>query len=125
MPCFVADVMLGRLAKWLRILGFDTLYFRAIDDNELIKIACRQERVLLTRNTGIARRRQVQTLLLIHSNDTFEQLNEVISALKQTESESRGGGESQNPGHQGNLSAPIRRLTDSPVPGFSQSRCTL
>jgi len=38
-PCFIADVMLGTLAKWLRILGFDTLYFKNIDDSELIKIA--------------------------------------------------------------------------------------
>ena len=34
-PSFAADVMLGSLAKWLRIMGFDTLYFRVIDDNEL------------------------------------------------------------------------------------------
>ena len=36
---FLADVMLGRLAKWLRILGYDTLYFRDMDDRELIRLS--------------------------------------------------------------------------------------
>jgi hypothetical protein len=81
-PRFISDVMLGSLARWLRILGFDTIYFRAITDNELIKIARQQERILLTRDTGIARRKQVQQLILIHSNDTLEQLKEVLSALR-------------------------------------------
>ncbi len=81
MPRFIADVMLGSLARWLRILGFDTIYFRAIDDNELIKIARQQERILLTRDTGIARRKHIQQLILVHSNTTLEQLKEVLSAL--------------------------------------------
>jgi len=83
---FVCDVMLGKLARWLRILGFDTIYFRDIDDNELIKVALQQARILLTRDTGIARRRRMQTLILIHSNNTLEQLKEVLSALNTFES---------------------------------------
>ncbi len=81
-PRFISDVMLGSLARWLRILGYDTIYFRAIDDNELIKIARQQERILLTRDTGIARRKHIQQFILIHSNATLEQLKEVLSALK-------------------------------------------
>jgi hypothetical protein len=81
-PRFIADVMLGSLARWLRILGYDTIYFRAIDDNELVKTARQQERILLTRDTGIAHRKQVQQLILIHSNSTLEQLKEALSALK-------------------------------------------
>ena len=81
-PRFISDVMLGSLARWLRILGFDTIYFRAIDDNELIKIARQQERILLTRDTGIARRKHIQQLILVNSNATLEQLKEVLSALK-------------------------------------------
>ncbi len=96
-PRLIADVMLGSLARWLRILGYDTIYFRAIDDNELIKIARQQERILVTRDTGIARRnlkkknrgtgesedqRKVgPDVILIHSNETLEQLKEVLYAL--------------------------------------------
>ena len=81
-PRLIADVMLGSLARWLRILGYDTIYFRAIDDNELIKIARQQERILLTRDTGIARRKHIQQLILVESNTTLEQLKEALTVLK-------------------------------------------
>ncbi len=50
---FVADCMLGRLAKWLKILGFDVLYFSKAEDPALVEIARREGRVLLTRDTGL------------------------------------------------------------------------
>ena len=74
-PRFISDVMLGRLTRWLRILGFDTVYFRTIDDNELIKLARQQERILLTRDTGIASRlsqKKNPEFILIQSNNTPE-----------------------------------------------------
>lgn len=81
-PRFISDVMLGSLAKWLRILGFDTLYFKNIDDNELIRIAKQKNRMLLTRDTGIARRKRIDNFMLISSEDTFEQLKEILSVQK-------------------------------------------
>jgi len=86
-PRFIADVMLGKLARWLRLLGFDTTYFRVIDDNTLVKTALQEERILLTRDTGIARRKKIQRLILIHSNNTTEQLKEVFSAFNINETE--------------------------------------
>ncbi len=53
---FVADCMLGRLAKWLKILGFDVLYFSKAEDRDLVEIARREGRVLLTRDTGLIER---------------------------------------------------------------------
>lgn len=50
MPRFVADVMLGRLARWVRALGYDTLYDAAWNDAQLAEIARREQRVLLTRD---------------------------------------------------------------------------
>lgn len=91
-PRFVADVMLGSLSKWLRILGFDTLYFRDIDDNELIKTAKQQGRVLLTRDGGIAGSRKAGTCVFIHSEDIAGQLKEVLTAFPFTLSGSRCAG---------------------------------
>ena len=48
--------MLGKLAKWLKILGFDTLFFSRIGDDELLSIAQKENRVLLTRDTGLLER---------------------------------------------------------------------
>ena len=95
------------------MVGFDTIYFRAIADNELIKIARQQDRVLLTRDTGIARRKQLQQLILIRSNNTAEQLKEVLSALEHL----KGGiGESENRGQEFCSGSPILRFFAPDVP---------
>jgi uncharacterized protein len=75
---FIADAMLGRLAKWLRILGYDTRYDPACDDAQLVRLARAEERVLLTRDTELARRRGVRVLFLVS-----EGLEEQLSQLHQ------------------------------------------
>jgi hypothetical protein len=47
---FIADSMLGTLAKWLRILGYDTHYDPTLDDHQLVRLARAEDRVLLTRD---------------------------------------------------------------------------
>ncbi|MDI6704070.1 MAG: Mut7-C RNAse domain-containing protein [bacterium] len=74
---FVADNMLGRLAKWLRILGYDTVYVRTDDDEELIDIAETEDRILLTRDTRLAKSWVVPTVL-IKSEEISSQLKQVI-----------------------------------------------
>lgn len=78
---FIADVMLGRLARWLRLLGFDALYYSNISDNRLLKVAREQGRLILTRDTRLIKIKGVKDYFLIRSNDSFEQLIEVIKAL--------------------------------------------
>jgi len=73
---FVVDHMLGRLAKWLRILGYDTVYSASLDDPDLVRISQAEGRLLLTRDTGIARRKGVQCLL-VTADKVEEQLLEV------------------------------------------------
>ncbi|NWF51765.1 MAG: Mut7-C RNAse domain-containing protein [Nitrospirae bacterium] len=73
--------MLGRLARWLRLLGFDTLYDSNISDTKLIRIAKEQDRVILTRDTRLVKIRGMQNYLLINSNEPFQQLREVIHTL--------------------------------------------
>ena len=80
-PSFLADVMLGSLAKWLRLMGFDTLYFRVIDDNELVRVAKQQGRLLLTRDAAICKSKKAGQCLLIRSQETLEQIREVLKAL--------------------------------------------
>jgi uncharacterized protein with PIN domain len=77
---FVADAMLGTLAKWLRILGYDTLFDAALDDHELVRLARSEERVLLTRDRELAQRRGVQTLLVL-SEDLDDQVQQVLADL--------------------------------------------
>jgi len=78
--CFAAEVTLGKLAKWLRILGFDTLYEPDVTSIGFVD-ARGKSRILLTRTERIRDRNTSQKLLFIKSNNPFEQLREVISAL--------------------------------------------
>jgi uncharacterized protein len=79
-PRLVADAMLGRLARWLRILGFDTLYDTALDDLDLVRIARAENRVLLTQDRPLAQRRDVRALL-VRSSELTEQLAQVVCDL--------------------------------------------
>ena len=80
-PQFVVDCMLGRLARWLRILGFDTLYFRNIDDRELLELHAETGRVLLTRDTHLVQCRGVGRHVLVGSDGWEDQLRQVVVAL--------------------------------------------
>ena len=78
LPAFIADCHLGKLAKYLRLMGFDTLYFTQIDDNDLITLALEQNRIILTRDRGLSERKNVPVLFL-ESKETRAQLQAVIS----------------------------------------------
>ncbi len=79
MPSFLLDGMLGKLARWLRIAGFDSLYYRDKDDNELIQEALRSNRVLLTRDRELVKRatKRYAHILLIEPEDTISQLSQI------------------------------------------------
>lgn len=78
---FIVDVMLGKLAKWLRILGYDTLYKRDWEDDELIELARAEGRILLTADRELWRRRQVNRKIFISSDRWQEQLRELARVL--------------------------------------------
>ena len=59
-PRFVVDINVGRLAKWLRVMGYDTIFPKENGDNVLVRIALRENRVLVTRDSGTALRRVVR-----------------------------------------------------------------
>lgn len=76
---FILDVHLGRLARWLRMLGFDTLYRNDYDDPEIVAIAVQEGRTILTRDLGIMKRRAVTHGYHIQSTAPREQLYEVLT----------------------------------------------
>ena len=78
---FIADVMLGSLARRLRLLGHDVLYDRTLDDNTVIRISLEQDRVILTRDSGLAKRPLAANHLFIEANDTASQVLQVLSFL--------------------------------------------
>ncbi len=75
---FILDVHLGKLAKYLRMLGFDTLYDNAFEDDEIIDISCKQSRIILTRDIGILKNNKVTRGYFLRSQDSEEQLKEVL-----------------------------------------------
>jgi uncharacterized protein with PIN domain len=79
---FIVDCMLGRLAKWLRILGYDTIYFSEISDRAFVNIALREKRFILTRDTLLVRRRGVKDFLLVEGDHFRDQLSFVVERLK-------------------------------------------
>jgi hypothetical protein len=81
-PPLLADAMLGKLARWLRLLGYDTVYLHAdqADDDLLAYRARAESRVLLTRDHELAKRRGLETLL-IHAQTLDEQLIQVVQTL--------------------------------------------
>jgi uncharacterized protein with PIN domain len=76
----LADGMLGRLARWLRLLGYDTAYENDADDPHLARRARAEGRVLLTRDRELAARRGLRTLL-VASEALEEQVQQVQQAL--------------------------------------------
>jgi len=76
---FIADAMLGRLARWLRILGCDVSYESSIADNDLIARAIYERRIILTMDRKLTERESAENSLLIKSPSYKEQLKQVIT----------------------------------------------
>ncbi len=76
-PRFVADGHLGRLAAYLRMLGFDTWYRNDADDDRLAAVAATERRILLTRDRGLLRRSVVRRGSCLRSDRPVEQIVEV------------------------------------------------
>ena len=79
---FVLDVHLGRLARLLRLAGFDTLYANNRDDAELARTSRRDGRILLTRDRGLLMRAEVSHGYCVRSPSPPEQLREVLARFE-------------------------------------------
>ncbi len=81
-PRFVADVMLGRLAKWLRIAGFDVLYSNRFADDELVALSAGENRILLSRDTRLLVRNAVKQFIFLESEHIQVQIRQVFEVTR-------------------------------------------
>jgi uncharacterized protein with PIN domain len=76
----------GKLARWLRMMGFDSVFFTGADDSELVKQALAEDRVLLTRDTGIFQRRAVKSgklrAVLFDSEEPEQQMRRLLAEFE-------------------------------------------
>ena len=78
---FIVDSMLGRLARWLRLFGYDAEYFRSGTDSELIYESIKGRRIILTRDRRISSKKPLK-VLYIKSENLTEQLRQAADELK-------------------------------------------
>ncbi len=82
---FIVDHNVGKLAKWLRMMGYDTMFFNLSDDSLMVATALAEGRVILTRDTQIMKRRVVTSgklkAILIQSDKPELQIHQVIDTL--------------------------------------------
>ncbi len=78
---FIADAHLGKLARHLRLLGFDTLFFNDVGDDRLVELSVAERRILLTRDRALLMRRELTHGCFVHAIDPDEQLAELLHRL--------------------------------------------
>jgi uncharacterized protein with PIN domain len=82
---FIIDHNAGKLVKWLRMLGYDTIFFTGDNDMEMVSIALSENRMIITRDTGIIKRRLITSgrvlALLLVSEIATEQMKQVMRSL--------------------------------------------
>jgi len=79
---FIADEMLGKLAKWLRTIGYDTLYYNdGGADSGLVQRSLEEDRIILTRDTRLVERKLARNYVLIKSDNVWEQFEQVVKEL--------------------------------------------
>ncbi len=78
---FICDDMLGKLAKHLRALGFDTYFEKDIQDHQLLRKALEENRVVVTRDRKLVQVKTIPQYVLIWSDQPLAQLEELLQKL--------------------------------------------
>jgi hypothetical protein len=82
---FIADENVGKLARWLRLLGFDTLFFKGENDGQMVEIALIENRIIVTRDTRIIKRSLIAggkvKALLLKTDNVYEQTQIALAEL--------------------------------------------
>ena len=90
-PKFIIDVNVGRLAKWLRAMGYDAAFVPDVDDGDLLAIAHSEGRIVLSRDRRLSERRLVTSgsasVLCLRSDKLLEQLRQAVGEFNLSASE--------------------------------------
>lgn len=82
---FIVDENVGKLARWLRMLGYDSVFFNGEDDSQMVRQALSESRILLTRDTGVMKRRVVNQgrlkAVLFRTEEPEQQMRQLASAI--------------------------------------------
>jgi uncharacterized protein with PIN domain len=82
---FIVDNNTGKLVRWLRMMGYDTLFFNGSDDSQMVATALKEGRVILTRDTQIMKRRVITggqiRAVFVRSDKPGKQMQQVIDTL--------------------------------------------
>ncbi len=79
---FIVDGTLGKLAKWLRVIGFDTVDFRGEDLHRVVQISQREKRIILTRNRRLEAKSYLGNIVIVRENEPDLQVATVMQTLK-------------------------------------------
>jgi uncharacterized protein len=82
-PRFLVDFMLGKLAKWLRVIGYDTVYVKLENRLTTVLQSLKENRIILTRDTKLSTKR-AWGLTLLKSENFHEQIKQLVKELKLT-----------------------------------------
>ncbi len=77
-PKFICDVHLGKLARYLRMMGFDVLYKNSLTDEEIVNLSQKEKRAILTRDRGILKRNEVTHGYFVRGSEVENQTEEII-----------------------------------------------
>ncbi|WP_225973662.1 Mut7-C RNAse domain-containing protein [Dehalogenimonas formicexedens] len=85
-PCFLVDQNVGKLARWLRLLGYDAAFFTGEDDSRMVKQALAENRIILTRDTAIQYRRVATSgrlkVVTFETEDAEVQMRQLLSRFQ-------------------------------------------
>lgn len=77
----VVDSMLGNLARWLRVLGYDTEYSRKMQDKDILSLAIRDDRVVITRDLGLHRRAIRKNLKSVYVPPDLTEITDMLTLV--------------------------------------------
>ncbi len=78
-PKFICDVHLGKLAKYLRMMGFDVYYYNDLTDEKIVSVSLKERRAILTKDIGILKRNDVTHGYCVRNSKVEEQVKEILT----------------------------------------------